>query len=110
MKNVERHATARHVAVRLGQPGAFVKLAIQDDGIGFDPDRRPATRKDGSGFGLLSMRERATYVGGVLEVTSVARGGTKIAVRIPFGPAQRGRVRAGACGNLATGSGSKTRS
>ena len=46
LKNVEKHARARHVTVRLTQQGAFVQLVINDDGIGFDPTRR-ATGPDG---------------------------------------------------------------
>lgn len=64
--------------------GGFVQLVIQDDGIGFAPERHPAGRKKTGGLGLLSMRERATYVGGVLEVKSSPRSGTEIAVRIPL--------------------------
>src|SRR5439155_8185185 len=41
LKNVEQHARARHVTVRLRQQGAFIQLAVNDDGIGFDPDYRP---------------------------------------------------------------------
>jgi len=84
LRNVEKHARARHVTVRLRQQGAFVQLAINDDGIGFDPDHHPARRKGKGGVGLLSMRERATYVGGVLKVKSDRRIGTEIDVRIPL--------------------------
>ncbi len=84
LKNVEKHARARHVAVCLGQQGSFVQLAINDDGVGFDPEHRPAGRNGKGGLGLLSMRERATCVGGALKVKSVRRAGTEIEVRVPF--------------------------
>jgi PAS domain S-box-containing protein len=84
LTNVERHASARHVAVRLRQKGAFVLLSIHDDGIGFDAKPRPAVRKGRSGLGLLSMRERASYVGGTVEISSTRRAGTGIEVRIPM--------------------------
>ncbi|MCX6897704.1 MAG: histidine kinase [Verrucomicrobia bacterium] len=86
LKNVEKHARARHVTVCLRLRGAFVQLAIHDDGIGFDPDHHPAGRKGKGGLGLLSMRERASYVGGTLKIKSVRRAGTKIEVRIPLPP------------------------
>lgn len=86
LHNVEKHARARHVTVHLTQPGAFVQLVIKDDGIGFDPERRPAARKGKGGLGLLGMRERAAYVSGVLTVKSVRRVGTEIEVRIPLAP------------------------
>jgi PAS domain S-box-containing protein len=82
LKNVELHARARHVTVRLLQSEGLVQLAIKDDGIGFEP-RRPATRRQKPGsLGLLGMRERAAYVGGELTIKSVLRVGTEIAVRI----------------------------
>jgi PAS domain S-box-containing protein len=84
LKNVEKHARARHVTVHLTKPGDFVQLTINDDGMGFDPDHHSARRKGKGGFGLLGMRERATYVGGVLKVKSVRRAGTEIEVRIPL--------------------------
>ena len=86
LENVERHARARHVDVRLDLRGSFVRLAIRDDGIGFHPDHQAAARKAKGGVGLISMRERATYVGGTLEVKSIRRGGTEIEVRVPLSP------------------------
>ncbi|MCI0534390.1 MAG: histidine kinase [Verrucomicrobiales bacterium] len=83
LKNVEKHAHAHHVTVCLRQQGAFVQLVINDDGIGFDLDRHSGRRKGKGGLGLLSMRERAAYVGGTLKVKSVRRAGTEIEVRIP---------------------------
>ncbi|MFA6561172.1 MAG: ATP-binding protein [Verrucomicrobiia bacterium] len=86
LKNVEKHARARHVTVCLRLRGAFVQLAVHDDGIGFDPDHHPAGRKGKSGLGLLGMRERANYVGGTLKIKSVRRAGTEIEALIPLPP------------------------
>jgi two-component system NarL family sensor kinase len=84
MKNVERHARARHVTVVLTKPGRVVELMVADDGLGFDPEREPAKKK--KSFGLLGMRERASAVGGALTLSSAPRGGTTITVRIPLPP------------------------
>ena len=86
LKNVEKHARARHVMVHLAKPGNIVQLTINDDGMGFDPDHHPARRKGRGGLGLLGMRERATYVGGTFMVKSVRRAGTEIEIRIPLPP------------------------
>jgi signal transduction histidine kinase len=85
LENVEKHAHARHVTVCLRQR-AFIQLTIHDDGIGFDPEHHAARRKGVGGLGLLSMRERATYVGGDFKIKSVRGGGTKIEVLIPLPP------------------------
>jgi signal transduction histidine kinase len=84
LKNIEKHARARHVTVRLTKPGNIVQLTIKDDGVGFDPDHHPTRRKGSDGLGLLSMRERATYVNGVLKVKSARRVGTEIEIRLPL--------------------------
>jgi PAS domain S-box-containing protein len=86
LENVEKYARARHVTVHLTKQGDIVQLTIKDDGIGFDPDQPPARRKGKSDFGLLRMRERATYVGGTLIVKSAPRAGTEIVARIPLPP------------------------
>jgi two-component system NarL family sensor kinase len=86
LQNVEQHARARHVGVSLTQPGEFVELAINDDGVGFDTNHEPGRRKRKGGLGLLGMRERATLVGGVLTVRSGLRAGTEIEARIPLPP------------------------
>jgi two-component system NarL family sensor kinase len=89
LKNVEMHAHAHRITVSLKQQGPCVELTIQDDGIAFDPDHYPTRRKGKHGLGLLSMRERATYVGGTLGVKSDPRTGTEIVVRVPLPPGIR---------------------
>ena len=90
LRNVEKHARARHVTVSLRQR-TFVQLVIKDDGIGFDPEHHPARRKRKGGLGLLSMRERASYVSGAFKIKSARGAGTAIEVRIPLptGPRRR---------------------
>jgi two-component system NarL family sensor kinase len=92
LKNVEQHARARHVMVHLKQRGDTVQLTIKDDGIGFNPDHQASRRNGKGGLDLLGMRERATYVGGVLKIKSVRHAGTEIDVQIPLRkPAGGGR-------------------
>ena len=86
LRNVEKHARARHVTVRLSLQADVVQLAIHDDGIGFDSNHHPAGREEKASLGLLSMLERAAYVGGTLKVESGRRAGTEVVVRIPLSP------------------------
>jgi len=83
LKNVEKHARARHVSVSLRQTSAFVRLVITDDGIGFDSRHHAARRKDQAVLGLAGMRERAACVGGTLTIKSGLRAGTSVTVVIP---------------------------
>ena len=84
LKNVEQHARARHVAVGLTLADGTLSLTIKDNGKGFDAGLKPTKRKGQGGLGLLGMRERAGYVGGVLTVKSVRERGTEIEVRVPL--------------------------
>jgi signal transduction histidine kinase len=81
LANVERHAAARHVTVRLRCGGAGASLEVRDDGRGFDPaDPVPA---DGGGFGLVAMRERIEALAGALVIESRPGRGTAIRAEVP---------------------------
>lgn len=82
LNNVEKHARARQVAACLEQSGNFIRMTIRDDGIGFESSS-PASGEEASGLGLVMMRERAAYVGGVFTAKSARNAGTEIEVRIP---------------------------
>jgi PAS domain S-box-containing protein len=86
LRNVEAHSGASHVTVRLSKHGKYIQLSIHDDGIGFKTAQRPNLSRRNGRLGLLSMRERAAYVGGTVEVKSVRRAGTEVEVRIPLTP------------------------
>ena len=75
LNNVRRHAAASSVSVRLSVVDDAVRLAVRDDGTGFDPDGV-------SGFGLRGMRSRAEQVGGTLSVRSGPRG-TELTLEVP---------------------------
>jgi signal transduction histidine kinase len=74
--NVVRHARATTCSVRLrGTDETGVTLEIRDNGVGL----RPGT----GGFGLRSMQERATAVGGSLETSVPDNGGTVVRLELP---------------------------
>jgi PAS domain S-box-containing protein len=87
LTNVEKHAQARTIRLRLSFQGDSVVLRIQDDGRGFAPRRPRAGKGKWRGIGLTNMRERALSSGGTCEVLSTPKKGTTISVRIPCPPA-----------------------
>lgn len=89
LRNVELHAGARHVSVRLAQPDGCVQLSIADDGSGFDPDHRSDGRSESRDLGLLVMRERVEMVGGRFSIESSPGRGTTVRADIPLGAAPR---------------------
>jgi signal transduction histidine kinase len=80
LTNVARHASAKHVRLRLEQARDHVVLSISDDGCGLSP----ATGKP-RGLGLIGMRARARSAGGDLEIRSRPGQGVLIEVRVPVG-------------------------
>ncbi len=80
LTNVARHANAAHVEVDLHTDGNGLVLLVSDDGQGFDHEALSSN----DGLGLAGMRERATLVGGELEVESQPGQGTQVRLRTPL--------------------------
>ncbi|MFG2311570.1 GAF domain-containing sensor histidine kinase [Streptomyces sp. NPDC048566] len=82
LHNALRHSGAARVDVTLDKRGPGAVLAVVDDGGGFDP---AATRAAGRHLGLVSMRDRASGVGGTLTVESAPGKGTTVEMEVPGG-------------------------
>jgi signal transduction histidine kinase len=78
MANVARHAEASEVQITLTVSRTSARLEVQDNGKGMAAD--PAS----PGLGLLGMQERATALGGRLELSSEFSRGTKVQAWIPL--------------------------
>ncbi len=81
LTNILRHAKASSVMVRLNQDHDLITLEICDDGVGFDPQWLRSLDPGGRGLGLRGMRERATILGGSLELDSAPGEGTTVRIR-----------------------------
>ena len=81
LSNVARHAHATEASIRLTRSADALELEIEDHGVGMPPD---AETRAGRGLGLISMRERAELMGGVLDLARPAAGGVRLLVRIPM--------------------------
>ena len=75
LQNALKHAHASRVAVRLGGDAGRLRLEVEDDGIGFDPELEGARSLR---LGLTSMQERADRLGGTLEIVSAPGAGTTV--------------------------------
>jgi len=80
LANVARHAHANQAWVALSRTAKGIRLAIRDDGEGFDPAVVPA----GSGLGILAMRERLRAVNGSLSIHSRPGHGTEVVALAPL--------------------------
>lgn len=81
LNNVAKHASARNVVILLQSRSDQVWLIVEDDGVGFEPDRALGARD--KRLGVVGMRERASLFGGTLDVESNLGHGTTVVARIP---------------------------
>jgi len=80
--NVLRHSLAGRVDITLSVNAKTLRLAIRDDGCGFDSQM---IEQNNGGAGLDSMRMRAKNLGGTLQIHSTPGGGTAMTLEVPLG-------------------------
>lgn len=80
LTNVARHASAQHVDIQVKLSADLLTLRVRDDGRGISPDE---VRRPGS-LGLLGMRERASLLGGSMDVWGEAGQGTTVVLSLPL--------------------------
>lgn len=83
LRNAAKHSHAKNVRIEVQRDEQFLGCRIRDDGEGFDPGG--AGGKARKGLGLTGMRERASSLGGTLEIKSSPGRGTLVTVRLPLG-------------------------
>jgi signal transduction histidine kinase len=80
LRNVARHSGASSVQIELRAVGDCLELAVQDNGVGFDPTRKQARPS----LGLAGMRQRLSLVDGELFIDSAPGGGTSLVALAPL--------------------------
>jgi signal transduction histidine kinase len=76
LNNIARHSQSKRAAVRLRYLPEAVVLEVEDDGIGFGSSHT-------YGLGLVSMRERADLVNGLLDLENISSGGARVRLTVP---------------------------
>ncbi len=87
LNNARKHSGSQRVGLSLGQTARHVSIKIEDFGCGFD-----LQATEGSGFGLVSMRERSRLLGGECSVESTPGKGTTITILLPVSDRAAGDV------------------
>ena len=82
--NIWKHARACNATVFICRVGNHLQLTVEDDGVGFDVARVSHTFGSKGGFGLFSIREQITGIGGRFEVVSSIGAGTRLVVTAPL--------------------------
>ena len=81
--NVIKHAGVKSAHVALSGSNSNITITVSDDGIGINPDILNTPTATG-GFGLLSLRERARYMGGSLAIESTPGQGSRFTLTVPL--------------------------
>lgn len=84
LTNISRHAAASIVEVSITACGNELLLTVDDDGIGFSPERVLRTKRPVPTLGLPGTRERITLVGGDLSIESAPGKGTSLRASFPI--------------------------
>lgn len=80
INNAVKYAEATTINVQLMVDNSLVSLTVQDNGIGFDPE------KISSGSGLANIRTRASAYNGKMMIFSAPGKGTEVSVEIERTP------------------------
>jgi signal transduction histidine kinase len=78
LTNITKYAKAHRVTVELGTHGNEVRVAVGDDGVGFDP-----SVSQPSSHGLFGMGYRVEAVGGRLHIDAAPGRGTRVSAVLP---------------------------
>ena len=83
LTNVIKHAKAEKVSVHLKAEDGMVTVIVEDDGIGFDPQAATPPGEEKGGFGLFSIEERMTDLGGTFDIRSEPGKGCRAVLTVP---------------------------
>ncbi len=84
LANVTKHAQAQRVNVSVAGDGSSLRIAVQDDGVGFSPKSMDKKVRKNEGFGLFNIRERLRHLRGYMEILSRKGKGTTVTLIVPF--------------------------
>ncbi|MCA1959128.1 MAG: histidine kinase [Nitrospira sp.] len=84
LSNVEKHAKAKRVSIRLEIGVEMLRITIIDNGVGFDMEAVLRDPEKWDHFGIKGILERARLVGGEGRIESKKGHGTKVVVEVPL--------------------------
>jgi len=99
LQNVARHAQARVVTIRTSVVDHRFELTVSDAGVGFNVSDLSFLPTQRGGFGLYSIRERLSIIGGTIEIDSAPDRGTRVRITAPLQPVAEVPARTGSAGS-----------
>ena len=82
MSNIARHAHAESVLIQLSEAEGVIRIEIEDDGRGFEPDN--VSHSERRHFGLMGIEERVEILGGKVKIDSAPGQGTRVRLEVPL--------------------------
>jgi len=83
MSNCLKHAQASSLSIQLNGEGKNLILTVEDDGIGFDYNKRKDKLLNGH-LGIQNIIDRVNIMNGKIEIDSKIKNGTLVIVDIPY--------------------------
>lgn len=83
INNVAKHAGATRVDIHARWGEDRFEIIVSDDGSGFDNEAFESGLSEDCCFGLFSIRERLSYIGGTFSIESSAETGTRVSLAAP---------------------------
>jgi len=74
LANIAKHSGARSAKICISRVNDTMRISVEDNGAGFDPDEAALYTRKIPGFGLFSIRQRLIHIGGSFEIESDANG------------------------------------
>ncbi len=84
MFNIVKHAQASHVKLSLQRTQDYIRIDVDDDGIGFGDSIDLSFAKKNAGLGLFWINERIQYLGGMLTRQSLSPKGARVTLIFPL--------------------------
>jgi signal transduction histidine kinase len=82
--NTVKHAKANQVNIHTNWRDSEIEIVVNDDGCGFDTTLFDNGLSQEGCFGLFSIRERLSYVGGAISIESTFGQGTQVSISSPY--------------------------
>ncbi len=89
LMNAVKHSKASEVKVRVRSGGGKIAVTVRDNGCGFNTAEASVYDGDKGGFGLFSIREKVSRLGGAFRLSSRRDSGTLAVITAPLGKDKR---------------------
>jgi signal transduction histidine kinase len=84
LNNIVKHSHATEFSLQLVKHPEFLRMMIEDNGIGFEDNEIKSNQSKRNSMGLVNMQERVLSFSGKLIIDSRKGGGTEIIIEVPL--------------------------